>query len=47
MVREILKMGDPQLLRVARAVTEIDDPALQAIITDMVDTMHAEVARFV
>jgi len=41
MIREILKMGDPRLLRIARPVANIDDPALLAIIADMYETMHA------
>ncbi|WP_206239193.1 peptide deformylase [Novosphingobium terrae] len=41
MIREILKMGDPRLLRVARPVEDLHDPQLQAIIADMVETMHA------
>lgn len=41
MIREILKMGDPRLLRVARPVEDIHDPALQAIVADMYETMHA------
>jgi peptide deformylase len=40
-VREILRMGDPRLLRVAQAVREFDTPALHALIADMFDTMHA------
>ena len=40
-VREILKMGDPRLLRVAPAVTEFDTDALHLLITDMLDTMRA------
>ena len=40
-VREILKMGDPRLLRVAQPVTEFDTPALHALIADMFDTMEA------
>jgi len=40
-VREILKMGDPRLLRVARPATEFDTPELHALIADMFDTMHA------
>ena len=39
-VREILKMGDPRLLRVAEPVTEFGTPAMQALIADMFDTMH-------
>ena len=34
-VREILKMGDPRLLRVAEPVTEFDTPALHALVADM------------
>ena len=40
-VREILKMGDPRLLRVAEPVTEFGTPALAALVADMFDTMHA------
>ncbi len=40
-IREILKMGDPRLLRVAEPVTEFDTPALHSLIADMFDTMHA------
>ena len=40
-VREILKMGDPRLLRVARPVCEFDTPELHALIADLFDTMHA------
>ena len=40
-IREILKMGDPRLLRVAEPVTEFDTPFLHALIADMFDTMHA------
>ena len=39
-IREILKMGDPRLLRVAEPVTEFDTPSLHALIADMFDTMH-------
>ncbi|NHZ97079.1 peptide deformylase [Massilia sp. CCM 8734] len=39
-VREILKMGDPRLLRVAEPVTEFGTPAMDALIADMFDTMH-------
>jgi peptide deformylase len=41
MIREILKMGDPALLRVARPVEDIDDPDLKILIADMFETMHA------
>ncbi|HTH45633.1 MAG TPA: peptide deformylase [Oxalicibacterium sp.] len=40
-VREILKMGDPRLLRVAEPVQAFDTPELHALIADMFDTMHA------
>jgi peptide deformylase len=40
-VRQILKMGDPRLLRVAEPVREFDTPELHALIADMFDTMHA------
>jgi peptide deformylase len=40
-VREILKMGDPRLLRVAQPVREFDTPQLHALVADMFDTMHA------
>jgi peptide deformylase len=40
-VREILKMGDPRLLRVAPPVTMFDTPELHALIADMFDTMAA------
>ena len=40
-VREILKMGDARLLRVAAAVTDFDSDELHFLITDMLDTMHA------
>jgi peptide deformylase len=40
-VREILKMGDPRLLRVAQPVREFDTPGLHTLIADMFDTMEA------
>jgi peptide deformylase len=40
-VREILKMGDPRLLRVAPPVTSFDTPELHALVQDMFDTMAA------
>ena len=39
-VREILKMGDPRLLRVAEPVRAFNTPELDALIADMFDTMH-------
>ncbi|QEE25587.1 peptide deformylase [Rhodanobacter glycinis] len=43
MIREILKMGDPRLLRVAPPVPDamIGSADLDALIADMFDTMHA------
>lgn len=40
-IREILKMGDPRLLRVAQPVTAFDTDELHLLISDMFDTMHA------
>lgn len=40
-VREILKMGDPRLLRVAQPVTEFDSDGLHLLVSDMLDTMLA------
>jgi len=40
-VREILKMGDPRLLRVAQPVTAFDTDALHLLVTDLLDTMRA------
>lgn len=41
MIREILKLGDPRLLRVARPVKDVHDPALRSLIEDMQATMEA------
>jgi len=40
-VRDILKMGDPRLLRVAKPITRFGTPELHALVADMFDTMHA------
>jgi peptide deformylase len=40
-VRELLKMGDARLLRVAPPVTEFNTPALHALVADLFDTMEA------
>ena len=40
MIRDILKMGDPRLLRLAKTVEEFDTPDLHALIADMFETMH-------
>ncbi|MEP7096260.1 MAG: peptide deformylase [Dokdonella sp.] len=41
MIHEILRMGDPRLLRVAAPVEHFDTPSLHALIADMFETMHA------
>jgi len=41
-VREILKMGDPRLLRIAKPVERFDTPEMRELIADMFETMkHA------
>ena len=40
-VREILKMGDPRLLRIAKPVEAFGSAELDALIGDMFETMHA------
>ena len=40
-VRDILKMGDERLLRMAAPVAEFDTPDLLALVEDMFDTMRA------
>ncbi|MFC5523426.1 peptide deformylase [Polaromonas jejuensis] len=40
-IREILKMGDERLLRVAQPVTAFDTDELHLLISDMFDTMRA------
>ena len=39
MIREVLRMGDPRLLRVAQPVTAFDTPQLAELLQDMRDTM--------
>jgi peptide deformylase len=41
MIRDVLKMGDPRLLRVAQPVTDFGSPQLRALIDDLFDTMAA------
>ena len=41
MIREVLRMGDPRLLRVARPVERFDTPELDALVADLFDTMAA------
>jgi len=40
-IREILRMGDPRLLRVARPVAKFGTPELTALVDDLIDTMEA------
>ena len=40
-IREILKMGDPRLLRVAQPVEAFGTPELQMLIDDMFETMRS------
>ena len=40
-IRDILKMGDPRLLRIAQPVTQFDSDELHFLISDMLDTMLA------
>lgn len=40
-IREILKMGDERLLRIAEPVRTFDTPELHALVSDMLDTMQA------
>lgn len=40
-IHEILKMGDPRLLRQAEPVQQFGTPELSALIADMFETMHA------
>jgi peptide deformylase len=40
-IRDILRMGDPRLLRVAEPVTTLNTPELDALIADMFETMRA------
>ena len=40
-VREILKMGDPRLLRVAQPVRAFNTPELDALVADLFETLRA------
>ncbi|HRP26998.1 MAG TPA: peptide deformylase [Burkholderiaceae bacterium] len=40
-VREILRMGDPRLLRIAQPVDRFDTRELHALVADLFDTMEA------
>ncbi len=39
-VREVLRMGDPRLLRAARPVEAFSTPALHGLVRDLTDTMR-------
>ena len=40
-IHQILKMGDPRLLRQAQPVTRFDTPELHTLVQDMAETMAA------
>ena len=40
-IQQVLRLGDPRLLQPAAEVTDFDQPELDALITDMFDTMQA------
>ncbi|MBA3771343.1 MAG: peptide deformylase [Ramlibacter sp.] len=40
-VREIIRMGDPRLLRVAQPVAQFDTDEIHLLVSDMFDTMRA------
>jgi peptide deformylase len=41
MIREILRMGDPRLLRVSEPVRDFGTPELRTLVADMFETMEA------
>jgi len=41
MIRDILRMGDPRLLRVAQPVSRFNCTELDALVQDLIDTMEA------
>jgi len=41
MVREILRMGDPRLLRVSEPVRDFESDGIRVLLVDMFDTMRA------
>jgi peptide deformylase len=41
MIREILRMGDPRLLRVSEPVRDLHSSELHSLVEDMFETMHA------
>ena len=40
MIRDVLRMGDPRLLRIAQPVKKFNTPELDHLVTDMLDTMR-------
>jgi peptide deformylase len=40
LIHDILRMGDPRLLRVARPIERFDTPELHTLVADMFETMH-------
>ncbi len=40
MIHDILRMGDPRLLRIAKPVESFDTPELHALVADLFETMH-------
>lgn len=40
-VRRVLRMGDPQLLKISEPVRHVDSPQMRALLADMRDTMAA------
>jgi peptide deformylase len=40
-IRDILRMGDPRLLRPSESVRDFGTPELRTLVADMFDTMHA------
>lgn len=41
-IQQVLRMGDPRLLEIARPVDRFDTPELGALVQDLLDTMEAE-----
>jgi peptide deformylase len=41
MIREILRMGDPRLLRISEPVRDFGTSELRSLVADMFETMHA------
>lgn len=42
MIREVLRMGDPRLLQMAKPVAAFGTPELESLVADMLDTMRHE-----